>query len=107
MIIIKAEKAKSVLVEKILNNTRQSKYYIYNDYYFNTYYPSVYIDSKEVSLNKLQNFILDDIKDFEYFNDQYIVIYTNLPEEEIKNFIKDMEYFICSSMFSNLIITCK
>ena len=107
MIIIKAEKAKSVLIEKILDNTHQSKYYIYNDYCFNTYYPSIYIDSKEVSLNELQNFILDDIKDFEYFNDQYIVIYTNLPEEEIRYFIKDMEYFICSPMFSNLIITCK
>ena len=101
MLILKGENGKSRVVDIILNET-DSVCFVYNDYSIGVF-DSIWLNSEMYTLEHLKLCIVQEIAKYkDSYN--YLVIYTNQTENDLKNFI---DWLKMTFTYKNIIVTCK
>lgn len=99
MMILKGESGKSRVVDIILDGTN-SVCFVYNDY--SLFENSIWLDSRMYILEHLKLCIVQEIVKYEDYD--YLVIYTNQTESNLKDFI---EWLRMTFTYKKFIVTCK
>lgn len=99
MMILKRESGKSRVVDIILDGTN-SVCFVYNDY--SLFENSIWLDSRMYILEHLKLCIVQEIVKYEDYD--YLVIYTNQTESNLKDFI---EWLRMTFTYKKFIVTCK
>lgn len=104
MQILKANVQKSITISHLLNSSPNSLCIVYHDYY-PLIYESLWLNSKEYSLDDLKQCVVGEIINARQ-RSGYLIIYTNKTEQELAEFIN----FIGRQSiypFDEVLITCK
>lgn len=99
MMILKGESGKSRVVDIILDGTN-SVCFVYNDYAL--FENSIWLDSRMYTLEHLKLCIVQEIVKYEDYD--YLVVYTNQTESNLKDFIG---WLRMTFTYKKFIVTCK
>lgn len=103
MLIVKGDCGKSRVIDILMSKTN-SICFVYHDYPL--IYNSICLNSLEYSLEDLKECISDELKASNDLHYNYIIIYTNKKEKDLKDFIEWLESNPWCSFAGNIIVTC-
>ena len=103
MLILKGDCGKARAVDILLDKT-DSICFVYHDYPL--IWNSICLNSLEYSLEDLKECIFDEFKASSN-NYDYMIIYTNKKEEDLKDFITWLNNTVWAYFCRDIIITCK
>ena len=102
MLILKGENGKSRVVDIILDSTI-SACFVYDDYPLVAFKNSIWLDSRQYSLEHLKLCMVQEITRYKEYYD-YLIVYTNQKERDLKDFI---DWLKMTFTHMNVIVACK
>ena len=101
MLILKGENGKSEVVNIILDSTI-SACFVYNDCPLAAIKNSIWLDSRQYTLEHLKLCMVQETRCKEYYD--YLIVYTNEKESDLKDFIGWLKM---TFTYRNIIVACK
>ena len=102
MLILKGENGKSGVIDIILDSTI-STCFVYYDYPLGAFKNSIWLDSRQYTLEHLKLCMTQEITKYKEYYD-YLIIYTNQKESDLKDFI---DWLKMTFTYRNIIVACK
>lgn len=106
MLIVKGKSQKSVLASILLNKTKSICFQYYD---MPIIFDSIYVDSREASLNDFIECIAEELKnlnaDEKHYD--YLIIYTNEKEEDLEELIDWLNEYRWKIFCKDILVMCK